>query len=193
MNYSNLIVWGEGFVAYAIADSLNRKNAVSWRFAVLLGCATSSFVATNIKRVYKAIGGVKFDFNFTPPSSSTSSSVAEDHPVVSKKKSKAAEPKAAEPDGFSFPKRGLSYSFIDGDGTETDDSKAHCISPNLDPIPVDPIPVIPVVPIPVDPIPVIPVDPIDPIPVIPVDPVVVRRIAPEDLLPKDFADSIKNM
>jgi hypothetical protein len=51
----NFLVWGEGFVAYAIADTLTRTNAVSWQFAMLLGCATSNFISTKIHSVYNAV------------------------------------------------------------------------------------------------------------------------------------------
>ena len=58
MNY--WIVWGEGFFAYAIADALKRNNAVSWHFAMLLGCVTSSLLATNINRAYNAIALIQY-------------------------------------------------------------------------------------------------------------------------------------
>ena len=50
-----LLAWGEGFFAYAIADALNRTNEISWHYAMLLGCATSSFLATHINHACNAI------------------------------------------------------------------------------------------------------------------------------------------
>ena len=115
---TSALIWGEGFAAYAIADSLRSTEAISWPFAILLGCATSSFVVSCLQKAI-FISPVVWKNLFAPSvhlESAVEKSVAVNFVVEKPVAEKSEEVEEVEEVGDTVilgRRRKLHYSFID--------------------------------------------------------------------------------
>jgi hypothetical protein len=113
-------VWGEGFASYALADYLRRTDVISWPFAILLGCATSNVLASNLHKAIKfAPAALSAIFNLNVHSPQPPDDVSTTNESIDPPKNKeSAIPDIQEVGHFLGRRRKLKYSFINDDQTD---------------------------------------------------------------------------